>query len=85
MHYDSDAAQVKRLLEEAALQCPRVLRSPAPAAQLAGFGLYGLDFTLGYWVGDPENGLGGVRSQVNFNVLAALRGAGIGMAHAPNV
>ena len=85
VHYDSDAARVKRLLEEAALQCPRVLRSPAPAAQLAGFGLYGLDFTLGYWVGDPENGLGGVRSQVNFNVLAALRGAGIGMAHAPNV
>ena len=35
----------------------------APAALLNNFGADGLEFTLSYWLGDPENGgLGGVRS-----------------------
>ena len=84
--YDSDAAQVQRLLEQAALQCSRVLRQPAPAALLNNFGADGLEFTLSYWLGDPENGgLGGVRSQVNLAILDALRGAGVDIPYPQRV
>ncbi|MDO5290930.1 MAG: mechanosensitive ion channel [Pseudomonadota bacterium] len=75
--YDSDVERVRSLLIEAALECPRVLREPAPSALLTSFGADGLDFSLSYWIGDPENGLGGPRSQINQAVLARLRTHGI--------
>lgn len=71
--YDSDVELVMRLLLEAATAQPRVLTDPAPAAQLSAFGADGLEFTLGYWIADPENGQGNLRSLVNLAVLAALR------------
>ncbi|MDO5086956.1 MAG: mechanosensitive ion channel [Comamonadaceae bacterium] len=71
--YDSDVTQVQQLLVQAARQCPRVLPEPAPVAHLSNFGADGLDFTLGYWIKDPENGLGGPRSEINVAILNALR------------
>jgi len=71
--YNSDVDRVRALLLEAALAQPRVLQQPAPCAMLAQFGSDGLEFTLGYWIGDPGNGMGGVKSDVNLAVLAALR------------
>jgi small-conductance mechanosensitive channel len=71
--YDSDVDLVMRLLMQAALDQPRVLRQPAPAATLTAFGADGLEFTLGFWIEDPENGQGNLRSDVNLAVLAALR------------
>ncbi|WP_066257117.1 mechanosensitive ion channel family protein [Hydrogenophaga flava] len=75
--YDSDVDAVRRLLVEAALAQPRVLREPSPNAALSAFGADGLEFTLGYWIADPENGQLNVRSDVNLAVLAALRTHGI--------
>ena len=37
----------------------------------------GLEFTVGYWIGDPENGQLNVRSDVNRAILLALRAQGI--------
>ncbi|GAB4204256.1 MAG: mechanosensitive ion channel [Tibeticola sp.] len=71
--YDSDVDLVVRLLVEAALSQPRVLRDPAPSAALSNFGNDGLEFTLGYWIGDPENGQLNLRSAINMAILAALR------------
>ncbi len=71
--YDSDVDQVRSLLVEAALAQSRVLRDPAPAAQLSNFGPNGLEFIVGYWINDPENGQGNLRSDVNIAILAALR------------
>lgn len=71
--YDSDVDLVVRLLIEAALSQPRVLRDPAPSAALSNFGNDGLEFTLGYWIGDPENGQLNLRSAINMAILAALR------------
>jgi small-conductance mechanosensitive channel len=56
---------------------PRVLGDPGPAVQLAGFGADGLNLNILFWIGDPENGQGNVRSDVNRAVLAALNEAGI--------
>ena len=75
--YDSDVDAVRRLLVEAALAQPRVLREPAPSAALSAFGADGLEFTLGYWIADPENGQLNLRSDINLAVLAALRMHGI--------
>ena len=71
--YDSDVVLVSRLLTDAALAQARVLREPAPNAALSAFGADGLEFTLGYWVEDPENGQLNLRSQINLAILAALR------------
>ena len=45
--------------------------------QLAGFGADGLDLRILFWIGDPENGQGNVRSDVNLKVLAALDADGV--------
>ena len=71
--YDSDAELVSQLLVKAALAQNRVLPEPAPVAALTAFGLNGLDFTLSYWITDPENGQLNIRSDVNKGILAALR------------
>jgi small-conductance mechanosensitive channel len=75
--YASDVALVQRLLLEAATAQTRVLTEPAPFVALSEFGADGLEFTLGYWMSDPENGQINLRSQVNLAVLAAFRAHGI--------
>jgi small-conductance mechanosensitive channel len=75
--YDSDVSLVRNLLTDAAKACPRVLADPSPVAHLASFGPDGLDFTLCYWILDPENGQLNVQSEVNMAVLTALRSNGI--------
>ncbi len=75
--YESDVDLVRRLLAQSALAQPRVLKDPAPNAALSAFGADGLEFTLGYWIADPENGQLNLRSDINMAVLAALREHGI--------
>jgi small-conductance mechanosensitive channel len=71
--YESDAEQVMTLLIEAALSQDRVLREPGPGANLTNFGADGLEFTLNYWMTDPENGQQNLRSRINLRILKALR------------
>jgi small-conductance mechanosensitive channel len=75
--YDSDAAQVQKLLIEAALSTPRVLKDPAPAAHFVKFGADGLEFSLFFWIEDPANGQMNVKSEVNLRILQSLRMAGV--------
>ncbi|WP_332750970.1 mechanosensitive ion channel family protein [Hydrogenophaga sp.] len=71
--YESDVEQVMELLREAALTQDRVLKDPGPSVALSNFGADGLEFTLGYWIADPENGTLNIRSLINRKVLQALR------------
>ena len=71
--YDSDVEQVRELLMAATLQQERVLRDPAPSVSLSNFGADGLEFTVGYWIADPENGQLNVRSAINTAILGSLR------------
>jgi small-conductance mechanosensitive channel len=75
--YGTDLAALLPRLEAVMAQVQRVLDDPAPAAQLSNFGADGLELTLVYWIADPGNGTGNVRSQVNLAVLAALNEAGV--------
>ncbi len=71
--YDSDVELVMRLLNEAALNQQRVLHEPGPGVNLTNFGADGLEFTLNYWMTDPENGQQNLRSQINLAILKSLR------------
>jgi small-conductance mechanosensitive channel len=56
---------------------PRVLPEPEPAVQLSAFAPDGLELTLGFWIADPHNGQGNVRSDVNLAVLKLLHAQGV--------
>ena len=71
--YDSDPDQVIALLEQAAADQERVLKDPGPRATLRSFGADGIDFLLGFWISDLENGRGNLVSAVNLAVLKSLR------------
>ncbi len=71
--YDSDVELVRKLLVEAALAQSRVLHDPPPQGLLTAFGENSLDFTLQYWIADVEKGELGLRSDINFAILKALR------------
>ncbi len=75
--YGSDVDQVLRLMLEAAQAQPRVLADPGPAVHLTNFGADGLEFTLNYWIVDPENGQNNLRSDINLAVLRAFKAHGV--------
>jgi small-conductance mechanosensitive channel len=65
------------LMLQAALSQARVLHDPAPNVALSNFGADGLEFTLGYWLADAENGTLNLRSLVNLEILRLFRQRGI--------
>ncbi|MCJ7800291.1 MAG: mechanosensitive ion channel [Polaromonas sp.] len=75
--YDSDVELVMRLMNEAAVLQERVLKEPGPGVNLTNFGADGLEFTLNYWMADPENGQQNLRSRINLAILQSLRTHGI--------
>ena len=83
--YDSDVDQVTALLLQAALSQSRVLKDPGPSVALSAFAADGLEFTLGYWIADPENGQLGLRSLINCAILQALRAHGIAIPYPQRV
>jgi small-conductance mechanosensitive channel len=83
--YDSDPAQVQRILCDAALASARVLKDPEPVAHLVRLGADGLEFTLVFWIEDPLNGQLSVKSEVNLRVLSGLRQAGIDIPYPQRV
>jgi small-conductance mechanosensitive channel len=83
--YDSDVELVMRLLIEAASTQERALRDPGPSVNLTNFGPDGLEFTLNYWMIDPENGQANLRSLINLRILAALREHGIDIPYPQRV
>jgi small-conductance mechanosensitive channel len=83
--YDSNVEQVIELMNSAALSQARVLKDPEPNAALSAFGSDGLEFTLGYWIADPENGLLNLRSMINRQILASFREHKITLPHSQRV
>jgi small-conductance mechanosensitive channel len=75
--YETDLDFVLKLLEDAAATVPRVLTERPPSATLLNFGADGLELQLGFWIADPENGRGGVTSDVNRAIWKALKEHGI--------
>ena len=75
--YGTDVHTLRGKLEAAVREVPRVLADPAPAVQLAEFAADGMNLNVMFWILDPENGQGNVRSDVNLAVLALLNAEGV--------
>jgi small-conductance mechanosensitive channel len=77
-------ALVPRIVEVVS-RVPRVLQKPAPGVQLSSFPADGLELTVMFWIEDPHNGQGGVRSDVNLALLALLRELKVDIAYPQRV
>ncbi|TPW31326.1 mechanosensitive ion channel family protein [Pararhizobium mangrovi] len=75
--YDSNPHEVSRIAIEAARGVPRVIADQAPVCWLTAFGDSSLDFTLRFWIHDPQAGLTNIRGQVLLALWDAFQEAGI--------
>jgi len=74
--YDSDPHKVRQILLDAAAAHPQVMKAPAPAVLLLGFGDYALEFELLCIVGNVDIS-GTVKSDIYFSILNEFRAAKI--------
>ena len=70
--YDSDIRLAMKLAEEAALRIERVVEERQPRCNLMGFGDSAVNLELRFWIEDPSNGVGQVRSLVLLEVWDAF-------------
>jgi small-conductance mechanosensitive channel len=75
--YGTDLDALLPKLTSAVAAVPRVIDDPAPAVQLSSFAADGLELTVFFWIADPHNGLGNVRSDVNLAILRTLADTGV--------
>ena len=71
--YDTrDLRKVQQLAIEVAKSVDRVLEDPGPACNVVEFGDSSVNFDLRFWIADPKNGMGNVRSEVFVALWDAL-------------
>ncbi len=71
--YESDLDRALQIMEEVALGEARVLRGAlAPLAMVVRFADNGIELELGFWINDPENGHGNLRSTINRGIWKAF-------------
>jgi small-conductance mechanosensitive channel len=79
--YDTDIDRLLDSLIKIAAAHPRVLIDPPPHAMLVKFAESGIDIELGFWIADPENGTGGVKSDINIAIWRAFNRDGVEFAY----
>jgi len=62
--YNADVELAIKLIYEAVDETPRVLKEPRPNVLLRNFGESSIDLEARFWIGDPENGVSNVASDV---------------------
>ncbi len=80
--YSADVELAMSLMLKAAVGIPRVLADPAPSALLLNFGADGMDLEMGFWVQDPAQGSGAIRSEINLRIWRTFREHGIEIPYA---
>ena len=75
--YGTDLDIAMQLMGEAALVHKRVLTDPVPQVLLNAFADSGINLDLCYWIADPENGTGSIRSAINLAIWRSFRENGI--------
>ncbi len=74
--YDTDLDRARTVLLIAARQ-DRVAAQPQPQVLIKGFGENGIDLELVFWIGDPEEGLGLLKSNIYWAIWEAFKREGI--------
>ena len=67
--YDTDLDALVPKILEVLPGIPRLIADPHPSVQLSAFASDGLELTISFWIADPENGTGSVKSDVNMALL----------------
>ena len=75
--YNADVHKACTLCREAAAETRRVLKEPAPACLLLGFGDSSVELELRIWIQDPKNGVRNVKSDVLLLVWDKFHAHGI--------
>ena len=75
--YDSDLERAMAIMATAAAAQERVLVEPAPAVLLREFADSGINLELAFWIADPQNGTGQLRSEINLAIWREFKQAGI--------
>lgn len=71
--YSTDLDKAMRLMKEVAQAQPRVLADPAPRVLLKAFADSGIVLELDFWIDDPQEGTGPVRSEINLAIWRIFR------------
>jgi small-conductance mechanosensitive channel len=66
--YASSLELAMSLVSACAQKHERVLKEPAPAVLLKGFGDNGIDLMLSFWIPDPEEGSSGLQSEIYLDI-----------------
>jgi small-conductance mechanosensitive channel len=77
VHHDSDLRQVIALCEDAARACTRVLPEPEPKCLFIEFGDSALKLQLRFWIGDAQNGVQNVKSDVLLQIWERFKSQGV--------
>ena len=75
--YDTDLRKAMELCIEAAAAVERVLDEPPPRCLLIGFGDSSVDLQIRLWIGDADQGIRNVSSEILLNVWDRFRENGI--------
>lgn len=71
--YNTDVENAMKLCVEAAARCQRVLKQPKPMCLLRGFGDSSVDLELRVWLGDPEDGVANISSEILLEVWKSFQ------------
>jgi small-conductance mechanosensitive channel len=75
--YDSDLERAMAIMADAARAQSRVLAEPPPLVLLRDFADSGINLELGFWVADPQQGTGVLRSDINLAIWREFNKTGI--------
>jgi small-conductance mechanosensitive channel len=77
--YDCDLGLAQKLMVQAAGEADRVLENRPPSIWLTAFGESGVEHEILVWIGDPEAGIGSVRSEILNRVWQLFKENGIAL------
>ncbi|MGA9580727.1 MAG: mechanosensitive ion channel domain-containing protein [Allosphingosinicella sp.] len=75
--YDCDLPLAQKLMIQAANESQRSMKSRPPGVWLTAFGESSVDHEILVWIGDPEQGVGSVRSEILNRVWTLFKENGI--------
>jgi small-conductance mechanosensitive channel len=76
-NYDADPRAVCKLAVDVAAATPRITKLKPPSCLITEFAEYGMNFSLTFWIADPDKGMDNVRSDVMLSLWDAFRREGI--------
>lgn len=71
--YDSSLETAMQLIQDIATAHSRILKTPAPATLIKGFGESGIDLMLSIWIPDPEEGSAALQSEIYLEIWRAFQ------------